>query len=148
MAPLIFSVKFPYGTQFLFRSLMFTAGEDGNLELLTWGSVPNHLSPVYRKAPYFLADMSTSSTSGSACSDLNPHAGSYYISTMTSQGRPIGIPSKTTLRSGAISAGTMPSKPTASAWWVLPGQILWTVPAGTQPSGDLKRPMLGHSTIG
>jgi hypothetical protein len=37
MAPWIFSVKFLYGTQFLFRSLMFTVGENENLKLLTRG---------------------------------------------------------------------------------------------------------------
>jgi hypothetical protein len=35
MAPWTFSVKSPYGTQFLFGSLMFAAGKDGNLDLLT-----------------------------------------------------------------------------------------------------------------
>jgi hypothetical protein len=33
MGPWTFSVKFPYGTQFIFGSLMFAAGENGILEL-------------------------------------------------------------------------------------------------------------------
>jgi hypothetical protein len=31
MTPWMFDVKFPYGTQFTFKSLTFTVGEDGNL---------------------------------------------------------------------------------------------------------------------
>jgi hypothetical protein len=84
MAPWTFSVKFPYDTQFIFGLLMFAAGEDGNLELLTRVLVPRHPWPIYGKAPYYPADPSTSSTLGGACSGLNPHAGLYYLSAMTS----------------------------------------------------------------
>jgi hypothetical protein len=35
MTPWTFDVKFVYDIQFIFRSLMFAAGEDKNLELLT-----------------------------------------------------------------------------------------------------------------
>jgi hypothetical protein len=35
MAYWTFNIKFPYDTQFIFRSLMFATGEDKNLELLT-----------------------------------------------------------------------------------------------------------------
>jgi hypothetical protein len=38
MAPWTFSIKFSYSTQFTFRSLMFAAGEDKNLKLLTQAS--------------------------------------------------------------------------------------------------------------
>jgi hypothetical protein len=38
MTPWTFNVKFPYGTPFTFRSLMFAARKDGNLELLTQGT--------------------------------------------------------------------------------------------------------------
>jgi hypothetical protein len=46
----------------------------------------------------------------------------------------IGILSKTTLRSRAAPTGTLPSSPAASAWWVLPGYLLTTIPADTQSS--------------
>jgi hypothetical protein len=81
MALWTFSIKFLYDTQFIFGSLMFTAGEDENLELLTWDLAPKHLALVYGQPPYLLANPSTS---GSACSDLNPYVGSYYHSTTTS----------------------------------------------------------------
>jgi hypothetical protein len=42
MAPWTFSVKFSYDTQFIFGSLMFAAGEDGDLKLLTRGPTPSH----------------------------------------------------------------------------------------------------------
>jgi hypothetical protein len=71
---------------------MFAIGEYGNLELLTRGSTPSHHMPVYGEAPYYLVDPSTSSASSGARSGLNPHAVPYYLSTMTSQGYPIGTP--------------------------------------------------------
>jgi hypothetical protein len=125
MSPWIFSIKFPYDTQFIFGSLMFTVGEDENFELLTWRPAPIHHASVYGIAPYYPVDPSISS---GACSCLNPHTGPYYLSAMTSQGLPIGktifqssdgtlsssslgqllieIPSKTTLRSGVVPTGT------------------------------------------
>jgi hypothetical protein len=92
MSPLAFNVKVPYNTQFLFELFMSTAGEDENLELPTRGPAPSHLSPVYGKAPYYSSDPSTSSTSGGTCSGLNTYARPYYLSSMTSQGYPIGTP--------------------------------------------------------
>jgi hypothetical protein len=86
MAPWIFSIKFPYDTQFIFGSLMFATREDGNLELLTRGPVLRHPTLVYGVYPYYSVDPSTS---GGTCSDLNHHVGSYYLSTMTPQGYPI-----------------------------------------------------------
>jgi hypothetical protein len=83
MAPWTFIIKFTYDIQFIFRSLMFATGEDENLELLTQGPAPRHLAPVYRVSPYYPADPSTS---GGACSGLNPHAGSYYLFAKTSSG--------------------------------------------------------------
>jgi hypothetical protein len=56
MTPWTFNVKFPYGIQFLFGSLMFTTGGDGNLELLTQGPPPSQHQPVYRKTSYYSAD--------------------------------------------------------------------------------------------
>jgi hypothetical protein len=92
MASWTFNMKFPNVTQFLFGSLMFAVGEDGNLELLTWGPTPTHPRSVYGKAPYYPVDPSTSSTSSGAYSGLNPRVGSYYLSAMTSQGLLIKTP--------------------------------------------------------
>jgi hypothetical protein len=55
----------------------------------------------------------------------------------------IGIPLKTTLRSGALLVGTLPSKPDASTWWAQPGAVLIIDPTSTQPLMDLKHPMHG-----
>jgi hypothetical protein len=68
---------------------MFATGEDENRELLTQGLAPNHLASVYGHTPYLSA---SSSTSGGACSGLNPYAGSYHRATKTTQGVPIGAP--------------------------------------------------------
>jgi hypothetical protein len=68
---------------------MFAIGEDKNLELLTEGPTPKHLAPVYEQASYIPA---SSSTSGGACSDLNPYAGPYNHVAKTIQGIPIGAP--------------------------------------------------------
>jgi hypothetical protein len=86
MAPWTIGIKFSYDTQFIFGSLMFTAGDDESLELLTQGPAPSYLTPVYGQAPYLPANPSIS---GRAWSGLNPYIGPYYLSTMTSQGRPI-----------------------------------------------------------
>jgi hypothetical protein len=81
MDPWTFNIKFPYDTQLIFGPLMFAIGDDGNLELLTQGPTPSHLALVYGISPYYPVDLSTS---GRICSGLNPHAGSYYLSSMTS----------------------------------------------------------------
>jgi hypothetical protein len=70
----------PYDTQFIFGSLMFVAGEDGNLELLTRSLASKHHTPVYGQAPYLPA---SSSTSDEAYSSLNPYAGSYHRAAKT-----------------------------------------------------------------
>jgi hypothetical protein len=169
MAPWTFNAKFLYGTQFLFRSLMFAAGEDGNLKLLTRDLAPSQHQLVYGKALYYSADPSTSSTSRGAYLGLNPCVGPYYLSSTTSQGQPIGhlssslrlehraphlwkrplieIPLKTTLRLGAMPAETLSSRLTLSAWWVPLGSLLTTAPADSQPSGDLKRSKPRHQAI-
>jgi hypothetical protein len=107
MAQWTFSIKFSHGNQFIFGSLMFAAREDRNLELLTWGPAPRHPALVYGTSPYYLIDPSTS---GRACSGLNPHAGPYYLSAKTSQGRPIR---KTILQSsvGASSSSSLGATP-------------------------------------
>jgi hypothetical protein len=63
---------------------MFAAGDDRNLELLTQGLAPRHLASIYGVSPYYPANPSIS---GEACSGLNPHTGSYYLSAITSQER-------------------------------------------------------------
>jgi hypothetical protein len=68
---------------------MFTAEEDENLELLTQGPAPKCLASVYGQAPYL---PTSSSTSGSACSGLNPYAGPYHRVAKTAQGILIGAP--------------------------------------------------------
>jgi hypothetical protein len=88
MAPWTFSIKFPYVTQFTFRSLMYVTGEDEILELLTQGPTPKYLAPVYGRAPYLPA---SSSTSGGNCSGLNPYVGTYHRAAKTTQGLPIRV---------------------------------------------------------
>jgi hypothetical protein len=87
MTPWTFSIKFLYDTQFIFGSLMFAAGDDGRLELLTQGPTSRHLTSVYGQVAYLSTDPSTSDM---AYSYLNPYAESYYLSASTSQGCPIG----------------------------------------------------------
>jgi hypothetical protein len=74
MTPWTFDVKFSHDTQFTFGSLTFAVREDENLKMLSPGSTPEHLAPVYGQAPCFPA---ASSTSGGTCSGLNPCAGLY-----------------------------------------------------------------------
>jgi hypothetical protein len=80
--------------------------EDGNLELLTPGPTPRHPMSVYEKAPYYPSDPSTSHR---VYSGLNPYAGLYYLSAMTSRGRPIR---KTILQSSAGASSSSSSEAT------------------------------------
>jgi hypothetical protein len=77
MAPWTFDVKFPLGTRFTFGSLMFTAGEDGDLKLVPPSSAPEHPAP----AP--------SSTSSNTYSGLDPFAGLYIRTAKLIRGLPI-----------------------------------------------------------
>jgi hypothetical protein len=88
---------------------MLSTGEDGKLELLIRGSATRHPAPVYGGAPYYPTDPSIS---GGACSSLNPHVGLYYLSAMTSQGRPIGktIFQSSTRTSSSSSSGATPDR--------------------------------------
>jgi hypothetical protein len=61
-------------------SLMLVAGEDRNLELLTQGPPPKRLTSVYGHVSYLSV---SSSTSGGACSGLNPYAGPYHRAAKT-----------------------------------------------------------------
>jgi hypothetical protein len=45
MAPWTFDIKFPRSTEFTFGSLMFTAGEDGDLRMLPPGEAAEHIAP-------------------------------------------------------------------------------------------------------
>jgi hypothetical protein len=86
---------------------MLSTGKDGKLELLIRGSAPRHPAPVYGGVPYYLTDPSIS---GGACSSLNLHVGLYYLSTITSQGRPIGktiFQSSTRTSSSSSSGATL-----------------------------------------
>jgi hypothetical protein len=80
MTPWMFSIKFPYDTQFIFRSLMFAIREDGNLKLLTWSLAPKYRAPIYGQAPYLPVSISTL---GEACSGLNTYAGPYHRAAKT-----------------------------------------------------------------
>jgi hypothetical protein len=169
MAPWTFSVMFPYDTQFIFESLMFTVGEDGNLELLTREPMPRHPAPVYGIDLYYLSDVPTSSTSGGARAYLNPCAGPYYFSTMTSQqcliGTTIFLPSVGTSSSSFL--GATPDRDSIEDYLEIGGSAYWNpaikarhismvgpdmptlriVPVGIGPSGGPKRPMLGHPAV-
>jgi hypothetical protein len=124
MAPWIFNIKFPYDTEFIFQSLMFTTGDDESLELLTQGLVPKHLASVYGISPYYLADPSTP---GGACLGLNPHARPYYPSVMTSQGRSIR---KTILQplaraSSSSSSRATPDRDSVEDYLEIGGSACW-----------------------
>jgi hypothetical protein len=124
MAHWTFSIKFPYNTQFIFGSMMFTTVEDENLELLTRDPTPKHLASVYGRAPYFLTD---TSTSGGACSDLNPYTGPYYRSTKTSRGLLIW---KTILQpsagaSSSSSLGETPNRDSIEDYTAIGGCACW-----------------------
>jgi hypothetical protein len=86
MTPWTFDIKFSYGTQFTFGSLMLATGEDRNHKMLLSGPAPEHLAPVYGQAPCFPA---ISSTSGSACSGLDPYVGLHICTIKLIRGIPI-----------------------------------------------------------
>jgi hypothetical protein len=98
MAPWIFDMKFPLGTQFTFRSLTFAVGEDRDLKMLPPGPVPEHPTPT------------PSSISANTCSGLDPFAGLYICTAKLIQGIPIMT---STLRTftGASSSSSSASSP-------------------------------------
>ncbi len=107
MAPWTFDVKFPLDTQFTFGSLMFAAGEDGELRMLPPGPAPERRAPTDGQAPWSLT---TSSTSGGACSDLDPFTGLYIHTAKIVRGIPVMT---STLRplAGASSSSSSAASP-------------------------------------
>jgi hypothetical protein len=65
---------------------MFTAGEDGNLELQIRGPPPRQWALIYGEAPYYPADLPSTTTLmlDSVRSSLNPYTGPYTLTVMTS----------------------------------------------------------------
>jgi hypothetical protein len=93
MAPKMFDVKFPCGTQLTFRSLTFTARKDGDLKMLPPRSAPEHLA------------LASSSASGGSCSGLDLCAGSYIHTAKIIWGIPVVTSILRTLV-GALSPST------------------------------------------
>jgi hypothetical protein len=127
MAPWTFEVKFPYGTQFLFGTLMFTAGEDRTIKLLTHSPSPSHHELIYGEAPYYPVDPSTALASGGTRSGLNPYAGSYAPIAMTSWGHPIEAPVawSPARTSSPTSSGASTSRDTVEDYPEIMGSVYW-----------------------
>jgi hypothetical protein len=124
MAPWTFNVKFPYVTQFTFRSLTFAAGEDGNLKMLPPGSAPVRLALVYGQAPCLLG---ITSISDGACSGLDPYAGSYICTTKLVQGIPIvtSILQPSTRASSSSSSAAPLDQDSADDYLKIRGSTCW-----------------------
>jgi hypothetical protein len=86
MASWTFDIKFPLDTQFTFGSLTFTAMKDGEHRLLPPGPAPERRTPADGQAPWSLM---TSSTSGGACSGLDPFVGLYIYTTKIVRAIPV-----------------------------------------------------------
>jgi hypothetical protein len=82
----MYDVKFPLSTQFIFGSLTFATGEDRELWMLPPGSALERRAPTNRQAPWSLT---TSSTSGGACSGLDSFVGFYIHTTKIVRGIPV-----------------------------------------------------------
>jgi hypothetical protein len=82
----MYDVKFPLSTQFTFGSLTFATGEDRELWMLPPGSALERRAPTNRQAPWSLT---TSSTSGGACSGLDSFVGFYIHTTKIVRGIPV-----------------------------------------------------------
>jgi hypothetical protein len=52
LAHWVYDKKLLVGTQFLFKTLMFTVGEDGNLEMQVRGPPLRQWAPIYNTSPY------------------------------------------------------------------------------------------------
>jgi hypothetical protein len=103
MTPWTYDVKFPLGTQFTFGSLTFAAGEDRELKMLPPRPAPECRVPADGQAPWSLT---TSSTSGGACSGLDHFARLYFRIAKIIQGIPVVT---STLRSLARASNSSSS---------------------------------------
>jgi hypothetical protein len=135
MAPWTFNIKLPYDTEFTFGSLMFTAREDGNLELLTRGPAPKHLASVYGQVPYLgqfiyirrgmIRFQSLCRVVQSRCQNNTTalSRGTHLLAIGRNkaplhQERPLIMTSLTiTLRSGVAPARTPQKRVASSSWW-------------------------------
>jgi hypothetical protein len=106
MTPWMFDIEFLYGTQFTFGSFTFTVGKDVNLKMLPLGQAPGCLALVYGQAPYFLV---ISSTTGGACSSLNPYVGLHIRTVKLVR----GIPIMTSILQPSAGASSSPSSATS-----------------------------------
>jgi hypothetical protein len=98
--------------------------DNGSLKLLTRASASRHPTSVYGQPPYLLAYPSTSIE---VCSGLNPYARTYYISSNTSQGRPI---EKTIIQpsvgaSSSSSSGEAPDRDSVEDYPEIGGGACW-----------------------
>jgi hypothetical protein len=82
----MYDVEFSLDTQFTFGSLTFAARKDGELRIPPPGPTPERRAPTDGQASWLLT---TSSTSGGACSDLEPFAGFYIRTIKNIRGIPV-----------------------------------------------------------
>jgi hypothetical protein len=96
--------------------------------------------PVYGVSTYY---SDNPSISGEDCSSLNPRAGSYYLSVMTSQERPIW---KTILRplAGASSSTVTLDRDSAKEYPEIEGSACWN-PAIEARRINMVGPVRGYS---
>jgi hypothetical protein len=99
-------------------------GKDGNLKMLTPGSAPERLAPVYGQASYLSV---ISATSGGVCLDLNPYAGPYHHTTMFLQEIPNGasILSPSAEASNSSSSAGSPDQDSADDYPEIEGSPCW-----------------------
>jgi hypothetical protein len=120
-------MKFPLGTQFTFGSLTFTAGENGDLNMLPPGPAPEHLllllhlHQVVSAQVWIILQGYTSAPPSSfgVFRSRRPPSGhsSEHRVRLRRHRPPVEIHLMTTPRSGSTSAGT-PQRTTASfLWW-------------------------------
>jgi hypothetical protein len=129
-------MKFPIDTQFTFRSLMFAAGEDGDLKMLPLGPAPEHPTPTH------------SSTSGGACSGLDPFIGLYIRTAKLVRDIPIVASTLRTFvgaSSSSLSASYSEIEDSACGNFTEDGHLILMV----APNRDRSRnSSSGYSTIG
>jgi hypothetical protein len=112
MTPWTFDIKFPHGTEFTFRSLMFVAGEHRDLKMLPPRQAPEHLAQVWilmhgsTSAPPSLFEASWS------CCPSSGHSSEHQVH-LHQYRPPIKIHLTTIPRLGPVHMGVTPrvSKP-------------------------------------